>query len=132
MDHFCIVGNTSINSNSILYQQLNGKAGIEKIVDSFIKQIANDPQVIPYFRKASVSHFRQGFITHLCSESGGPCEYKGDTMVDIHTGMNINEADFNRIVELLIIAMEENNVNYRIQNKVLAILAPMRSEIIKI
>jgi hemoglobin len=52
-------------------------------------------------------------------------------MVDIHTGMNINEADFNRVVELLVLAMEDAGVSYREQNLVLAKLAPLRGEVIK-
>lgn len=127
-----LTGCASKTHNISLYDALNGQSGIENIVDSFIQQIARDKQIFPYFRKASVSHFRQGFITHLCDVSGGPCQYEGDSMVDIHTGMHINEADFNRVVELLIIAMEQNNIAYPIQNRVLAKLAPLRKNVIKI
>ncbi|GHG04762.1 group I truncated hemoglobin [Thalassotalea marina] len=126
------LGCSSKVTEESLYQQLNGQPGIEKIVDSFIQQIAKDKQIFPYFAKASVSHFRQGFITHLCDVSGGPCQYQGDNMNDIHTGMQITEADFNRVVELLINAMEENNITYPAQNRVLALLAPLRAEVIKI
>ncbi|MDE3271522.1 group I truncated hemoglobin [Pseudoalteromonas sp. G4] len=126
-----LTGCAHLSQNQTLYQQLDGQQGIENIVDSFIKRIAQDKQVFHYFAKASVSHFRAGFITHLCDAADGPCEYKGDNMVDIHTGMNINEADFNRIVELLVKAMEDNNVSYPVQNRVLAKLAPHRADIIK-
>lgn len=126
-----MLGCTSNKQPTTLYQQLNGQQGIEAIVDSFINQIAGDKQVFHYFAKSSVSHFRSGFITHMCDVTGGPCTYQGDNMVDIHTGMQINEADFNRIVELLINAMEENNISYPVQNQVLALLAPFRVEIIK-
>ena len=51
-------------------------------------------------------------------------------MIDIHTGMNINERDFNRVVELLISAMEESGISYQDQNRVLKILAPSRADII--
>ena len=117
---------------SSLYQQLGAEQGIERIVDAFIKRIAKDKTILPYFAKSSVSHFRAGFITHMCDISGGPCEYTGDSMVDIHTGMNINEADFNRVVELLVSAMEDAGVSYQIQNKVLSKLAPLRGEVIKL
>ena len=116
---------------SSLYQQLGAEQGIEHIVDAFIKRIAKDKAILPYFAKSSVSHFRAGFITHMCDISGGPCEYTGDSMIDIHTGMNINEADFNRVVELLVLAMEDAGVSYREQNLLLAKLAPIRGEVIK-
>lgn len=115
-----------------LYQELGGSNGIEGLVDEFIKNIGQDKTILKYFAKSSVSHFRQGFISHLCHVSDGPCEYKGDSMVDIHTGMNINETDFNRVVELLVKSMESRDISYPVQNKVLARLAPMRSEVINI
>lgn len=133
----CWVGVVSCSSTasekqSALYFQLGEQAGLERLVDRFIQNIAKDQQIFPYFAKASVSHFRQGFITHICDISGGPCKYHGDNMVDIHTGMKITEADFNRVVELLVEAMEQENISYSIQNKLLAKLAVLRGQIIKL
>ena len=53
-------------------------------------------------------------------------------MVAIHTGMNITEADFNRVVDLLINAMNEQKISHTLQNKILAKMAPLRHEIIRI
>jgi len=126
-----LVGCVSSN-NGTLYQQLNGKQGVEKLVESFINQIGHDEQILAYFKQSNVAHFRQGFITHLCSVTDGPCEYKGDNMVDIHTGMNISKKDFNRVVELLINAMDEQQIPQTVQNKILSRLAPLRPEVIDI
>lgn len=115
-----------------LYQQLGGEQGIEKLVDAFILKIARDPQIFPYFSKSSVSHFKKGISQHLCDLTGGPCHYQSDTMVDIHTGMNINESDFNRVVELLVEAMEDVNISYTLQNQLLLSLVPLRKNIIKL
>ncbi|MFK3862660.1 group I truncated hemoglobin [Pseudoalteromonas rhizosphaerae] len=119
-------------SNLTLYQQLDGQAGLQRLVDSFINQIGNDEQIIHYFEHANISHFREGFINHLCVLTDGPCEYTRDSMVDIHTGMHITEADFNHVVDLLINAMNEQNISHTVQNKILAKMAPLRAEIIKI
>lgn len=115
-----------------LYQQINGQTGIEQLVDSFIVQIGKDKQVFHYFEHSNISHFRQGFIRHLCALIQGPCEYNGDSMRAIHTGMSINEKDFNHVVDLLINAMTEQQIPHSLQNKILSKMAPLRSEIIKI
>ncbi|MDQ2044676.1 group 1 truncated hemoglobin [Pseudoalteromonas sp. 20-92] len=115
-----------------LYQQLDGKVGIAKLVDSFIYQIGNDEQVFHYFEHANITHFRDGFISHMCMLFEGPCEYRGDSMIAIHTGMNISEKDFNHVVDLLINAMNEQNISYNVQNKILSKMAPLRGGIIKI
>ncbi|NOU52682.1 group 1 truncated hemoglobin [Pseudoalteromonas sp. JBTF-M23] len=115
-----------------LYQQVGEQAGLERLVDAFIKQIGQDEVVFPYFKQTNVSHFRAGFITHMCDVLDGPCTYEGDNMVQIHTGMKINEHDFNHTVDLLIAAMNEVRLSHSLQNKILARLAPLRAQIIKI
>jgi hemoglobin len=117
-----------------LYYQIGGNAGIEKLIDSFINQIGNDEQVFHYFEHTNIAHFRQGFILHMCMLTDGPCKYSyaGDSMVDIHTGMNITEKDFNHVVDLLVNAMNEQNISHPIQNKILSKMAPLRGDIINI
>ncbi|WP_125558643.1 group I truncated hemoglobin [Pseudoalteromonas rubra] len=126
------MGGCQSSTTPSLYQQIGGQAGLERLVDLFIQQIGRDKAILPYFAKANVSHFRQGFITHLCDTLDGPCEYQGDSMVQIHTGMKITEADFNRVVELLINAMTEAGIAHTTQNQILSKLAPLRSKMIKI
>jgi hemoglobin len=119
------------SNQATLYEQIGGQQGNEKLVDAFINQIGNDPSTLAFFEHASVRHFRAGFLAHLCDVLDGPCEYRGDNMVAIHKGMNIREADFNRVVELMIAAMDEVAIPTSIQNQILARLALMRGEIIK-
>ncbi len=126
-----IANDSTINKSSTsLYQQLGGESGLERLVDNFIEQIAYDERIFPFFAQANVERFRSQFIQHICDLSDGPCQYTGDSMIDIHTGMSISEADFNRLVELLIDAMEATEIPYPVQNRLLARLAPLRSEII--
>jgi len=113
-----------------LYQALGADAGIERIADNFIMEIANDERVIEYFEDSNVARFRQFFIEHLCMLADGPCEYTGDTLVDTHTGMNITEAAFNAIVENLMAAMNGANIAIGTQNQVLARMAELREQII--
>lgn len=127
-----VLSGCASSTNLSLYQQLDGRAGLARIVDSFIYQIGNDDQVLHYFEHSNIDHFREGFIVHMCALVDGPCEYEGDSMVDIHTGMHITEKDFNHVVDLLVNAMEEQNISHSIQNEILFRMAPLRSKIIRI
>lgn len=113
-----------------VYQALGGYTKIEEIVDYYIDEIEHDPVVFEYFKDSDVVRYREKIIEHFCYHTGGPCEYTGDTMERVHDGMDMSETDFNRGVDLLINSMNRANVPHRIQNKVLAIFAPMRKEII--
>lgn len=113
-----------------VYQALGGHSKIEEIVDNYIDEIEHDPVVFEYFKESDMERYRTKIFEHFCFHTGGPCEYTGDTMERVHDGMNMSESDFNRGVDLLINSMNRANIPHRIQNRVLAIFAPMRKEII--
>lgn len=117
------------NSRS-LYDELGGMPAIEKITDYFIEEISFDQQIVQHFKDSDIDRFRAKLIEQICNESGGPCDYSGDSMVEVHTGMKITEAEFNRTVDLLINAMNKAGIPHPTQNKLLARLAPMRGDII--
>ncbi|WP_020410072.1 group I truncated hemoglobin [Hahella ganghwensis] len=113
-----------------LYDSLGQKTGIENIVSRLIYEIGDDPTIRPYFEDSDLDRFHEKLSEQICEVSGGPCTYSGDSMVDVHTRMNVNEADFNRLVDLLIAAMDHQKIPHPTQNRLLSILAPMRGDII--
>lgn len=112
-----------------LYQRLGGTEGITRIVDNLLYEIAEDDQVRPLFARTDIERFREKLIEQLCSLSGGPCRYTGDSMRETHRGMDISSARFNSLVSDLIEAMERARVPVSAQNALLQRLAPMRGEI---
>lgn len=127
---FFLTACSTLQTQSSLFEQLGGKPGIAKLTDAFIEQIQYDKQVLPYFLETDIGHFREKFIEQICMLSNGPCEYTGDSMEDVHGGMMINENHFNALVDDLILAMEATGISVGAQNQLLAILAPMRDDII--
>ena len=119
-----------LNSSSTLYDDLGGMPVIEKITDNFINEISYDQQIAQHFKDTKIERFREKLIEQLCNVSDGPCQYSGDSMLDVHQKMNITETEFNRTVDLLVNAMNQAGVPHRVQNRLLARLAPMRPDII--
>ncbi|MGM0633436.1 MAG: group I truncated hemoglobin [Pseudomonadota bacterium] len=115
-----------------LFEALGGHTGVEQIVDNFIIEIANDPRVLPRFEDSNVERFRDKITEHFCMITDGPCEYTGDTMVRVHAGMQISSAEFNAVVEDLMDAMDEAGTPVSAQNRLLARLARLRPDIIRI
>lgn len=113
-----------------LYQELGGKEKIAEIVSNFIEEIQFNADIYEYFKDTDVERFNEKLNEHICFLINGPCEYTGDSMADVHTGMNISERDFNLGVDLFINAMDKANVAHTTQNKVLNILAKTRKEMI--
>lgn len=125
-----VIAGCATTSQKTLYDKLGGDSGITNIVDNLVQEIGRDQQIFHYFAQSRVSRFKENLIEHFCAISDGPCQYTGDNMVDIHTGMHINEKDFNHLVDLLINAMDDEGIPHNIQNQLIARLAPLRKEII--
>lgn len=114
----------------VLYQDLGGQPGIEKLVTGMLVNIANDDRIVGHFRGANIERLRGKLVEQFCALSGGPCEYTGDDMLQSHAGKNITDADFNALVEDLIAAMEQQRIPVAAQNRLLALLAPMHGDIV--
>ncbi|GAC16742.1 group I truncated hemoglobin [Aliiglaciecola lipolytica] len=125
-----VLGGCATNSSSTVYEQLGGASKVSEIVDNFVWEIEYDEQILPYFEGANIDRFKQKLSEQICVVTNGPCEYTGDTMQQVHTGMNITEHHFNRTVDLLINAMNKANVPHPLQNKVLKGLAPTRKDML--
>lgn len=113
-----------------LYEQLGGRDGIAAITDHLLDAFARDPLVAPTFDHVDIRRFRRYFADYLCQTADGPCRYTGDPMSEVHRGMHIDEAMFNAVVQDLIIAMDREHIPVRVQNRLLARLAPQRKHII--
>lgn len=113
-----------------LYQQLGGEEGVDALVYELLVRIAEDDRVVDRFRNVDISRFKEGFENYICSVSGGPCEYTGESMQVVHAGHNYTDTEFNAIVDLLIEAMEARDLPVTTQNRLLAKLAPDYSDIV--
>jgi len=113
-----------------LYLALGGKAGISKIIDIFIYEIGQTEEVVHYFEDTDIDRFREKQVEHICVLAGGPCTYMGDEMRPVHEGMNISEAEFNAMTDAMIRALNVAKISIGDRNRLLAIIAPMRAEVI--
>ena len=127
---FVLLLSSCATSQTSLYDQLGGKNTIAQIVDNFIHEIEFDQTMFAYFAESDIDRFREKLNEHLCFLADGPCQYTGDTMEQVHAGMNISERDFNHGVDLFIAAMNKAKVPHPLQNKLLAKMVPTRKEII--
>ncbi|PJE41801.1 MAG: group 1 truncated hemoglobin [Pseudomonas sp.] len=113
-----------------LYRELGEQAGITRIVEGMLLNIAADPRIVRHFENIDIERLRDKLVEQICVETGGPCTYTGDSMEESHKGQNLTPSDFNALVENLQEAMSAQNVPMPAQNRLLARLAPMRAQVI--
>lgn len=112
-----------------LYERLGEQDGITTIVDNLLFEIGSNDTLLPFFAETDIDRFREKLIEQLCQVSDGPCDYTGDSMAQVHAGMELNDSHFNALVTDLVVAMDEAGVPTGAQNDLLARLVPMYDEV---
>lgn len=118
-------------TNTTLYEQLGGKDAIKVVVDDFVQNVAADKRINYFFKNSDIAHLKQMLVDQMCMATGGPCEYKGRSMDQVHKDMGVKELHFNALAEDLYKALDDNGVPYHMQNKVMAILAPLKKVVVQ-
>ncbi len=113
-----------------LYRELGSMEGITKVVDLFFQRINNDARINTLFLKVDHNDLRRLVIEQMCAATGGPCTYTGRSMEEAHSGLNLTNKDFDAFMGDLTGALKDAHVSSDAQNKLLAILKPMRPQVV--
>lgn len=114
-----------------LYEQIGGEPVLRKTVEEFVVIMEQDDRINFAFGNTDITKFKQLLFEQLCNITGGPCQYTGRTMKESHEKMEVDNAMFNALAEDVYLAFDRAGVPYRLQNKVMAIFAPMQRYIVK-
>jgi hemoglobin len=125
---FSVLG---IAQASTLFERIGGQEKLHAVVDEFVKVIIDDDRINFSFANTDLSKFNNLLYEQLCELTRGPCNYTGRDMQTAHAKLNINDAQFNALAEDLYKAFDRVHVPYRVQNQVIALLAPMQRDIVK-
>jgi hemoglobin len=118
------------HTDTTLYEQLGGQEKLELIANNFVNEIAFNQEIYPYFEETNIQRFTEKLVEQLCVMSNGPCTYTGDSMEQVHAGMQITENHFNLTVDLFIAAMNKAEVPHHLQNQLLREMAKTRDEML--
>ena len=112
------------------YEQLGGRDGVAAIVAEFVSIMLADQRIADTFEGVDMDRLHAKLAEQFCMISGGPCSYTGKSMQEVHEDMKVNNARFNASVEDLQLAMVRCRVPSRVQNRLLAKLAPTQRSIV--
>jgi hemoglobin len=114
-----------------LYERLGGQEKLAVIATQLIDTSARDPRTARSWEGVNLRHTEQQLTAQLCELTGGGCKRNGDSMVDVHAGLKITQREFYTLVEMLRTILEQQGVGLRERNELLALLAPMKRDIVE-
>ena len=115
--------------NTSLYERIGGLPVLTVVVDETIDQVSQDPKTKRSFEGIKLPKLKESIVSHLCSITGGSCQYEGETMANAHHDAKISTAEFEVFVSTFRDTLNRH-VNTREKNELLKILAPMKRDIV--
>ncbi|CUA99479.1 group I truncated hemoglobin [Thiomonas bhubaneswarensis] len=116
-----------------LYQRLNGKEGITRIVDDFVAAHLANPAIKARFENVKdIDHAKRMGVEFMCAGAGGPQAYTGKDMLEAHKGMNISEQEYLAVMDDIVAGMTHEGVDDATKGEVIAILYSLKGDIIRV
>jgi hemoglobin len=125
---FFILANSA--SAQTLYDALGGKTVMDAVIRSSITRWQANPVLKEAFKNANTERLAEQLGDQFCALAGGGCKYEGEDMKSSHAKMNVTTAQFNALAEDLQRVMIERGIPFTAQNQLIALLAPMKRDIV--
>jgi hemoglobin len=114
-----------------LYERLGGLPAINAVVDDFVGNVARDRRINRFLASTNIPRLKFLLVQQICQATGGPCFYTGRDMKSSHRGMGISGRHFNALVQDLGKTLKKFKVPAREQKELVAILAPLKKDIVE-
>jgi hemoglobin len=109
-----------------LWEQLGGDQNMERIIHDFVDRAISDPAV-NYTRDGRfvldekvIQFSKKSALEFFSAATGGPFQYTGRSLVDIHRGMQISNIEFDAICQVLRRCLVNNGIGESLQDIVMA------------
>ncbi len=118
-----------------LFERLGGTAGISAIVDEVVQTHMENPAIsarfIPYNDEPErLAVIKKHTVDFFSAGSGGAVEYKGRSMEETHTGMNISREEYTHVIDDIMLVLGNHGMSDDTKKEVLFILWSLRDMII--
>jgi hemoglobin len=125
-----LAGGALAHAEESLYAQIGGEPKLRASVDKLVEIMLVDERINFTFAETDLNKFKGLLYDQICELTGGPCKYTGRDMIESHKKLNTTNEQFNALAEDLYKAFDSVGVPYRLQNRVMALLAPMQPQVV--
>lgn len=119
-----------------LYERLGGLPAISLAVSEFMDAFMQDSLIFanPAVKERKTPDvaplIQYQLTTMVCQTAGGPCTYQGPDMRSAHEGLNVTEAEWDRMVDIFVATLDRLEVPDRETEELLAILGSTKGDIV--
>ena len=118
-------------ADDALFQDLGGRDKISAFTRDLVDRIGKDPRIAHFFAESDMGRLHDRLTDMVCHLTGEKRRYRGANMYRAHEGLGIRDADFDALVEDLEAAMDDYDVPWSTQARLLAVLAPIKRDVVQ-
>jgi hemoglobin len=115
-----------------IYDEIGGAAAVTAVVDALYERLVSDPDLMAYFDgkdMASLKAHQRALVT--VATGGATEEYGGRMMQPAHAGLGITNEAFDKVLDHLHAVLTGAGVAPVTSAKILAILQPLRIDVVQ-
>jgi hemoglobin len=113
-----------------LFDRMGGEKVARQIVADTWANHTSNPIVKNRFEDSDGEYVKQKVYEIFAMATGADVKYTGKAMKATHATMNINEAEFNAVIDDVMAALGKNKIAQQEKNEVLAILWSVRPDVV--
>ena len=116
-----------------LYEMIGGGPAVEAATDLFYRKVLNDDRISRFFDDVDMDEQRAKQKSFLTMVFGGPNDYTGTTLREAHKRLvddGLDDSHFNVTAVHLQNTLEELGVPAKLVNKVMALAAGTRDDVL--
>ena len=116
---------------STIYDEIGGAPAVTAVVDAFYERLIADPDLMTYFDGRDMARLKAHQRALVTVALGGTSEeYNGRMMQPAHAGMAITNEAFDKVLDHLLAVLTGAGVAPVTAAKILAILQPLRTDVV--
>jgi hemoglobin len=113
-----------------IYEAIGGEPALVAVVDDFYVRVLADPQLAGFFAGVNMPKLKGRQVEFFAAALGGPDDYRGVGMREVHAGRGISQADFDRVAFHLAAALAAAGVPAETIGAIAAAITPLADDIV--
>jgi hemoglobin len=115
---------------SSVYEQIGGREALVAVVDDFYERVLADAELAVFFTGTNLPRLKGMQVEFFATALGGPGEYRGRSMKDVHRGRGIGQHHFDLVAKYLTDSLLAAGVPEETTQTVIGAIAPLSGDIV--
>ena len=113
-----------------IYEQIGGEEALTAVVDDFYTRVLADAELAGFFAGTNLPRLKGMQVEFFAAALGGPGEYSGRSMKDVHRGRGIAQHHFDLVAKYLTDALLAAGVPGETTQAIIGAVAPLSADIV--